>query len=65
MKFKHLIYYIAINLWSLGKFASIENIRRKCNPVVDLTKLIKINPTWSLNKSNYDLIKIKEPNMTK
>ena len=39
MKFKHLIDDIAIDLWSSGNFASIENIRRKCNTVVDLTKL--------------------------
>ena len=27
-----------IDLWSYGNFASIENIRSKCNSMVDLSK---------------------------
>ena len=38
MKFKHLIDNIAINLWSSKNFASMENIRIKYNPMVDLSK---------------------------
>ena len=40
MKFKHLIDKITINFWSFGKFASIEDIRRKYNLIMDLLKLI-------------------------
>ena len=39
-KFEHLIDDIIINLWSYRKFVSIEDIRRKCNPMVDLSKFI-------------------------
>ena len=29
---------IAIDYWFSENFASIENIKRKCNPIVDLSK---------------------------
>ena len=40
MKFKHLIDKRTIDFWSFGKFASIEDIRRKYNLIMDLLKLI-------------------------
>ena len=40
MKFKHLINEITIDLYSFGNFVSIEDIRRMCNPVVDLSKFV-------------------------
>ena len=40
MQFKQLIDDIVIDLQSFGNFASIENIRRKCNPKVDFSKFI-------------------------
>ena len=39
-KFKQLIGDITINLWSFEDFASIENIRRKCNSMMNLSKFI-------------------------
>ena len=36
LKFKHLIDDIIINF--LSYFASIEDIRKKCNPILDLSK---------------------------
>ena len=38
LKFKHLIENIAINLWSSENFASMEDIKRKCKPIVNLSK---------------------------
>ena len=38
LKFKHLIDNIAINLWSSENFASMEDIKRKCKPIVNLSK---------------------------
>ena len=38
LKFKHLIDEKAISFLSFGKFASIEGIRKKGNPIVDLSK---------------------------
>ena len=38
LKFKQLIGNITINLWSSEDFASIKDIRRKCNPTMDLSK---------------------------
>ena len=40
MQFKQLIDDIVIDLQYFGNFASIENIRRKCNPKVDFSKFI-------------------------
>ena len=40
LKFKHLIDKITIDFWSFEKFASIEDIRRKYNLIMDLLKLI-------------------------
>jgi len=39
LKFKHLIDNITINFLFSGNFASMENIRRKCNSMVDLSKV--------------------------
>jgi len=36
LQFKQLIYHIAINLYSSLNFVSMEGIRRKCDPMVDL-----------------------------
>ena len=33
-----MIDNIAIDIWFLGNFASMDNIRRKCNLMVDLSK---------------------------
>ena len=33
-----MIDNIAIDIWSLKNFASMDNIRRKCNLMVDLSK---------------------------
>ena len=33
-----MIDNIAIDIWSLENFASMDNIRRKCNLMVDLSK---------------------------
>ena len=30
--------YIAIDIWSYENFASMEDVRRKCYPMVDLSK---------------------------
>ena len=38
MQFKQLIDNIVINFWSFGNFANIEDIKRKYNPLVDLSK---------------------------
>ena len=38
LKFKYLIDDIAINFLSSINFTSIEDLRRKCNPMVDLSK---------------------------
>ena len=38
LKFKHLIDDIVINLWPFWNFASMKDIRRKCNPIVGLLK---------------------------
>ena len=38
LKFKHLIDNIYIDFGSSESFASIKDIRRKCNSVVDLSK---------------------------
>ena len=49
-KFKHLVddtyIYIAINLWSYWNFVSIEDIKRKCNIMMDLSK-------FTSNKKKY------------
>ena len=37
-KFKHFINDIVIDLWFYLYFASMEDIRRKCNPMIDLSK---------------------------
>ena len=42
-KFKYLIDDIAINLWSSWNFVSMEDIRRKCNLFVDLSKFMYNN----------------------
>ena len=33
-----MINYIGIDFWSSRNFASMKDIRRKCNPMVDLSK---------------------------
>ena len=38
MKFKYSIDDIAINIWFFEKFSSIENIGRKFNPMMNLSK---------------------------
>ena len=38
LKFKHLIDDMTINFWASGNFVSTENIRRKYNTIVDLSK---------------------------
>ena len=38
LKFKHLINNIIIDLWSFENFVSMEDIRRKCNLMMDLSK---------------------------
>ena len=38
MKFKYLTDDVGINFWSFKNFVSIEDIRRKCNIIVDLSK---------------------------
>ena len=40
LKFKYLIDDITIDFWSSRNFTSIEDLRRKCNPMVDLSKFI-------------------------
>ena len=37
-KFKNLIDDIAIDLWSYWNFANMKDIRRKCNPMVNLSQ---------------------------
>ena len=37
-KFKNLIDDITIDLWSYWKFANMKDIRRKCNPMVNLSQ---------------------------
>ena len=39
-KFKYLIDDIAINFLSFESFVGMENIKRKCNQIVDLSKFI-------------------------
>ena len=38
MQFKQFIDDIAIDIYFFRNFASIEDIRRRCNPMVDLLK---------------------------
>ena len=38
LKYKHLIYDITIDLWFSKNFASMEDIKRKYNTMVDLSK---------------------------
>ena len=40
MKFKHLIDELTIDLCSFRNFINMEDIRRKCNPIVDLSIFI-------------------------
>lgn len=35
-----MIDEIVIDLWSSKKFSSIEDIRTKCNPIVNLSKFM-------------------------
>ena len=42
MKFKHLIDDIAVYIWFSRNFASMEDIRRKCNPIKNLSSNKKI-----------------------
>ena len=49
-KFKYLIDDIIIDLWSSWNFANVEDIRRKCNPMVDLPKFIFNNKKKILNR---------------
>ena len=44
-KFKHLIDDLAIEIWFSWSFASMEDIRRKRNPIVDSSK-------FTFNKKN-------------
>ena len=46
-------YGIVINLWSFWNFANMENIRRKCNSKVDLSKFTsnKKYVKWSCSLS--------------
>ena len=37
LKLKNLIDNIVIDLWLFWNFANIEDIKRKCNPMVDLS----------------------------
>ena len=37
-KFKDLINDITIDLWPSWNFANMEDIRRKCNPMVNLSQ---------------------------
>ena len=37
-KFKNLIDDIAIDLWSYWNFANMKDIRRKCNPMMNLSQ---------------------------
>ena len=41
-KFKDLIDDIAINLWYFWNLANMEDIRRKCNPMVNLLQFTSI-----------------------
>ena len=38
LKFKYLIDDIDIDIWYFGNFASMKDIRRKCNLMMDLSK---------------------------
>ena len=55
LKFNYLIDDINIDIWFYGNFASIEDIRRKYNPIVNLSKFtfyiiyIYIYIDWSCN----------------
>ena len=40
LKFKYLIDKIVINTWFSGNFVIIDDIKKKCNPIVDLSKFI-------------------------
>ena len=40
MKFKYLFDDITIHIWYLGNFVSMEDIVRKCNPILNLLKFI-------------------------
>ena len=45
-KFKDLIDDIIIDLWSLWNFANMEDIRRKCNPIVNLSQFTSNKKIW-------------------
>ena len=57
-KFKNLINDIAIDFLSFWNLASVEDVRKKCNPIVDLSKFTfnkkKKNVEWSCNLSLQD-----------
>ena len=38
LKFKYLIDNIFIDFWSFGNFVTMEDIKRKCNPMMDMSK---------------------------
>ena len=40
MKFEYLFDDITIHIWSLENFVSVEDIVRKCNPILNLLKFI-------------------------
>ena len=40
LKCKYFIDNITINLWFFGNFASKEDMKRKCNPMMDLLKFL-------------------------
>ena len=46
LKFKYMINNIAIDLWSLWKFEIMEDIRRKCNLIVVLSKFTSKKKYW-------------------
>ena len=38
MKFNHLIGPTVTDIWYFENFANMEDIERKCNPIVDFSK---------------------------
>ena len=45
--FKKIIDDTAIDFYFFRNFASVEDIRRRCNPIVDLSKFTSSKKIWN------------------
>ena len=52
LKLKHFINNVVINFWSYENFASIEDIKRKYNPIDRFVKITSYKKYWVELKPN-------------